>query len=410
MSQESESKESSSSRNGGVFSVQRMLIFVAAVPLLALLGWVVYLNLPRTQHGVSEIDFNAKNTPSENADSSDEPATDGVSEAAPPAARDLPFNVNVVYTPGYLVDLGGLERLHPFDIRKYAKIVDGLKQDKLITDEQIFKPDSISREDLLLVHTEDYLQSLQNRSKLAEYLEGPALVFAPVSLDAALLEPLRLGTGGTLLASKLALQTGIGINLAGGYHHAKPHKGEGFCIYNDIPIVIRRLQKDKLIKRAVVVDVDVHQGNGTIVCLKDDDSTFTFSMHQGNIYPQPKEVGDLDVELAAGTKDDEYMALLNKHLPAVLDEADADICIIVGGCDTLAADPLASVEMTIDGIVARDAAIVKACVDRKLPVVFTLSGGYSKEAWKAQYLSVRNLIETYQLSELTAADNVAPKK
>lgn len=170
-------------------------------------------------------------------------------------------------------------------------------------------------------------------------------------------------------------------------------------MYADVPIAIRKLQNENLIKRAVIIDVDVHQGNGTIVCLGDDEATFTFSMHQGNIYPIPKETGDLDVELKSGMGDDEYMKILAKQLPRVLDDAKADICFIVGGCDPLKGDPLASLQMTPAGIVKRDQQIVDACVKRQIPVVLTLSGGYSPDAWKSQFMSIENLIKLYKHGE-----------
>ena len=233
---------------------------------------------------------------------------------------------------------------------------------------------------------------------MARYLEAGVLEYAPVSLDTAVVEPFRRASGGTLLAARKALATGIGINIGGGYHHAKPEIGEGFCLYADVPISIRKLQQEGLIKTALIVDVDVHQGNGTAVCLADDDSTFCFSMHQADIYPIPKETSDRDVELDTGMGDEEYLRILESNLPALFDQSTPDICFIVGGCDTLSGDPLASLEMTPAGIVARDAMIVKHCVDRNVPVVLTLSGGYSPEAWKAQYQSIKHLIETYSLA------------
>ena len=307
----------------------------------------------------------------------------------------LPFNVQVVYSDSYLIDLGGAERLHPFDIKKYQKIHQALVDDELLTDETTLRPEEISIADVLLVHSKDYLKDLTERKKVASYLEAPVLIALPVSLDKGVLQPFRFATGGTLLAARESLKHGIGVNIGGGYHHAKPNTGEGFCIYADVPIAIRKLQAEGLIKRALVIDVDVHQGNGTILCLENDDTTFTFSMHQGGIYPNPKEVGDKDVELDDGLNDEQFLEILNSELPNVFEQAEADICFIVGGCDTLAGDPLASLRMTHDGIVKRDAAIVAACVERKIPVVYTTSGGYSDEAWKSQYLSIKNMIETY---------------
>lgn len=372
---------------------KRMILTLLAIVCVAIAAWVVFINLPRPEFPV---------TPT--AAASNEPADSDPEEE--PTMPQLPFDVSVVYSPGYLIELGGLEKMHPFDIRKYEKIHKGLINDELLTDEQTLKPAPVTREELLLVHTAEYLEELGSRAKVAQYLEAPVLQYAPLSLERAVLQPFRRASGGTILAARQALQTGIGVNLGGGYHHAKPDRGEGFCLYADVPIAIRKLQSEELISRAIVIDVDVHQGNGTILCLADDDSTFTFSMHQDNIYPIPKENGDLDVELGGGMQDDEYLEILAEHLPKILDEADADICFIVGGCDPLEGDPLAGLKMTHAGIVKRDHAIVEACVQRNLPVVLTLSGGYSPDAWKSQYLSVKNLIEVYGLED--AEDDHAP--
>lgn len=323
------------------------------------------------------------------------------SKEEPTSMRTKEFHAHVVYSDDYLINLGGLENQHPFDIKKYQKIHNGLKEDKLITDEQTHRPQEVTENELLLVHSKEYLKvDLKDKDKVVRYMEAPPLLASlPIDLDRGVLKSFRFASGGTILASRLALKDGIGINIGGGYHHAKPNIGEGFCIYADVAVAIRVLQKEKLIKRAVVVDVDVHQGNGTILCFPNDDDVFTFSMHQGDIYPDPKEKGDLDIELKAGMKDDEYLALLKQNLPDVLTKAKADICFIVGGCDTLEGDPLAGLEMSHEGIVKRDQMIVDHCAARKLPVVFTTSGGYSKNAWAAQHKSIANLIKKYGLAK-----------
>ena len=371
----------------------KKVMLVLGIFFIAIIAWIVFINLPGPQLTV---------TPVEDAFAASDQDS---AQPSPPSEPKLPFKVSVVYSPGYLINLGGLEKMHPFDIRKYEKIHNGLIGDGLLSDDQTLKPAPLTQDDLLLVHTPEYLEDLKLRKKVAQYLEAPVLQFAPLSLDRAVLQPFLRASGGTLLAARQALQSGIGINLGGGYHHAKPDRGEGFCLYADVPIAIRKLQAESKIKRAIVIDVDVHQGNGTIVCLPDDDSTFTFSMHQDDIYPIPKEVGDLDVELNSGMQDQEYLEILAEHLPKILADADADICFIVGGCDPLDGDPLASLRMTADGIVKRDHAIIQACAERNLPVVLTLSGGYSPDAWKSQYLSIKNLIEVHGLHVNTADSN-----
>lgn len=306
-------------------------------------------------------------------------------------------NVSLVYSPEYLIDLGGMEKMHPFDIRKYAKIYNGLLEEQLISAAAVLRPEALTVEDLKLVHTEDYLQRLKVRSNIANYLEADLLKVYSGSLDQAVLKPFRIASGGTLLAARESLKTGIGVNIGGGYHHAKPNIGEGFCVYADVPIAIRKLQQEGLIKRALVIDVDVHQGNGTAECLADDDTTFTFSMHQGDIYPIPKSTSDRDVEMRSGDGDEQFHAVLDEHLDDIIETADADICFIVGGCDTLDGDPLAGLAMTEEGIAQRDWMIVDRCVKKNLPVVLTLSGGYSKNAWHSQYLSIKRLIESFGL-------------
>ena len=309
------------------------------------------------------------------------------------------FKVAVVYSKDYLIDLGGLEKSHPFDIRKYEKIHAGLVKDGLLDQQSTYRPDPIDNEDIWLIHDREYVKKLKKRRHLVAYLESSLLLAYPFSLDRAILKPFRHASGGTILAARLALKDGIGINIGGGYHHAKPSKGEGFCIYADVPIAIRKLQAEQKIKRALIIDVDAHQGNGTAVCLQNDDSTFTFSIHQGDIYPIPKEQSDLDVELLAGVGDEEYMETMAKYLPTLFRRSKPDICFIVGGCDTLEGDPLSSLAMTHQGIVDRDALLVAECVKRQVPVVLTLSGGYSDDAWKAQYKSIANLIKTHSLAK-----------
>lgn len=316
----------------------------------------------------------------------------------PRAGRAYNDRVAVVYSKHYQMSMGGLERLHSFDIRKYARIYLKLNTEGLLRPEDVFVPEAVTREQILLVHSEAFLASLKDSKTVARYLEAPVVAVVPAGLvDAGILNAFRYVTGGTVLAGRLALKYGIAINIGGGYHHAGPDAGEGFCVYADMPIAIRVLQKEGLIRRALVVDLDVHQGNGTAECFAGDDSVFTFSMHEGDIYPVPKATSDLDVELAAGTGDNEYLALLKKHLPGVLDRSRPDIVFLQAGCDTLKGDPLANLAMTQEGIVRRDAMVIDECVQRGIPVLMVLGGGYSKRAWEVQYESVRRTVERYGL-------------
>jgi len=314
----------------------------------------------------------------------------------PRDGKPLGNRVAVVYSSRYQICLAGFERLHPFDIYKYARIYKALVRDGLLKSEDVYVPEPVSEEDILRVHTREFLESLRSSRAVAMYLEAPAIRYLPSGIvKRGVLRPFRYATGGTLLASRLALRYGIAINIGGGYHHAKPDVGEGFCVYADMPIAIRALQDEGKIRRALVIDLDVHQGNGTAVCLANDDATYTFSIHQGNIYPIPKAKSDLDVELAAGTGDEAYLSILSAHLDKVFEEAKPEIVFFQAGCDTLAGDPLASLKMTEEGIVRRDVMVIDACAQRNVPVVMTLGGGYSSAAWRVQFKSIRRIVRKY---------------
>lgn len=305
--------------------------------------------------------------------------------------------VCIVYSNQYQIRFGGLERLHPFDIRKYERIYEQLVHDELIVPADIFVPTEVSRDDLLRVHSKQYIDvRLKTARLLAHYLEiGFLSIALPSMTDTAILKPFRHATGGTILAADLALKHGIAINIGGGYHHAEPDRGGGFCIYADMPIAVRRLQAQGRVNRVLMVDVDVHQGNGTAVCLADDPNVFTFDMFEENIYPHPKEKNDLDVPLTGGVRDNEYLAKLQTHLPAIFEQARPDIVFLQAGVDSLEGDPLASLRLSIDGIVRRDAMIFAEAVRRKVPIVMTLGGGYSVNAWRAQYESIAGILRTY---------------
>lgn len=316
----------------------------------------------------------------------------------PRQGQALGGRLAIVFSERYQIDLPGVQWFHPFDTRKYAKIYLKLNTDGLVRPETVFVPPEATPAQIGRVHTESYLASLKSARAVARYLEAPILASLPASLvDSGVLRPHRYATGGTILAARLALKYGMAINLAGGFHHAKPDTGEGFCVYNDFAIAIRTLQDEGRIGRALVVDLDVHQGNGTAECFAGEESVFTFSMHQRNIYPIPKSQSDLDIELDAGTDDATFLAILRENLPNVIQRSRPDIVFLQAGCDTLKGDPLAGLAMTGEGIVERDALVIDACFRRRLPVVMTLGGGYTRRSWAVQYASIRHLIEKYGL-------------
>jgi histone deacetylase 11 len=312
----------------------------------------------------------------------------------------VPARPEIVYSDRYPIQLGGLERLHPFDTHKYRRIFDRLVRDGLVDPEKTHAPEPASDADLLRVHTRRYLESLEGAAGVAEALEFAELrrLSAPVVRD-AVVAPHRIASGGTILAARLALTNPLAVNLGGGYHHAMPDHGEGFCLFADVPAAIRSLLADGGIGRALVVDLDVHQGNGTAVIFADDENVFTFSMHQRDIYPIPKEFSDCDVELDAGCDDRTYLGLLSKYLPEVFSLAKPDMVFFLAGCDVLSGDPLAGLAVSEKAVVLRDWRVAEFCFERKVPLVMTLAGGYSPESWRVQYESIRHIILKMEASE-----------
>lgn len=242
----------------------------------------------------------------------------------------------------------------------------------ILAAEDIVEPAPIDIETAGLVHTPPYLDKLQS-SGLS--IREQRLLGMPWS--DALWKRSRLACGGTLLAARAAIDVGLAGNLAGGTHHAFPDHGEGFCVLNDVAIAIARLRSEGRIRRAVVVDLDVHQGNGTAAIFEHVAEVFTFSIHGERNYPLAKMRSSLDVGLKDGAGDSEYLEALGRHLPAVLECAGADICFYLAGVDVAAGDRYGKLALTDDGIRRRDRHVIGEARARAIPVVIVLGGGYA---------------------------------
>ncbi len=276
----------------------------------------------------------------------------------------------ISYTPRYYADIG---EGHVFPIRKFELVRDRLLAEGTLAPEEIVEPQPAPVADVLLVHTEDYVTRLRAGALTPREIRRLGLPWSK-----ALVRRSFLATGGTLNAARWALAEGVGSNLAGGTHHAFPNRGEGFCVLNDVAVAIRVLRRDGLIKRAAIVDCDVHQGNGTAAIFEGDAEVFTFSMHGAKNYPLFKTRSTLDVELDDGTGDEEYLRLLARHLPRVFEHAP-DIVFYLGGADPFVGDKLGRLALTINGLRVRDEYVLKACRDNGFPVATVMSGGYAKE-------------------------------
>jgi len=267
----------------------------------------------------------------------------------------------LVYSPDYDVDYGE----HSFAAKKF-----GLTAKALTPLVELVAPPEPSREDLLLAHDAIWVDKVFSASLTAADLKRLELPFSP-----AISRAHRLAVGGTVLAARHALETGVGLHCGGGAHHAFRDHGEGYCALNDIAVAILKLRAEKKIKRAAVIDLDVHQGNGTASIFAGDESVFTFSMHQADIYPDIKEKSSLDVELAAGIGDAEYYDLLRRAVRTAMD-FKPDIVVYQSGVDVWEKDKLGGLRLTERGILDRDAAVRETCRVHGVPVAVTLGGGY----------------------------------
>jgi len=275
----------------------------------------------------------------------------------------------VVFSRDYTVKTPG----HVFRADKFGAALDLLLREGIISRNDVLAPGMPSRADLLLAHSPAWVK------------KSLGFRFTPADSAAAEMEITRAvarahlaNVGGTVLAARLALRCGVGINCGGGAHHAFRGHGEGFCLLNDIAVAVKKLLKERKIRRAMVIDLDAHQGNGTASIFRGDKRVFTFSMHGADIYPEKKEKSSLDIELAAGTGDAAYLAVLRRELPRAMDRFKPGFAVFVAGADLYKGDLLGGFRMTMGGIKKRDAFVLAECRRRGVPVVITLSGGYAK--------------------------------
>ncbi len=271
-----------------------------------------------------------------------------------------------VYSEKYTVDLGE----HVFPVQKYRMVYQRLSSEGLIVPANLFVSPSPEKRDLLLVHTPEYLTDLENLAF------SPRTSFSEIPLTREIVEAYKLSAGGTILAGQKALEKGMAIHLGGGYHHAFPSRGEGFCYLNDVAVSIRRLKREKLIKRALIVDCDLHQGNGTAFIFREDGSVFTFSIHQENLYPV-KEKSDLDIGLPDFIGDGEYLAKLSSALLQIWQNFEPDIVYYLAGADPYEEDQLGQLKLTKAGLKKRDGWVITKSLEKKVPLVILLAGGYA---------------------------------
>ncbi|MBK8248022.1 MAG: histone deacetylase [Gemmatimonadetes bacterium] len=263
---------------------------------------------------------------------------------------------------------------HRFPIAKYALLRDRVCAEGLVEPSHLHEPERSSVADLSRVHAPSYIDRILHGG-----LEASEVRRLGFPWSAALAERSLRAVGGTLAAAQQSLRSGIAMNLAGGTHHAFADHGEGYCVFNDVAVATRALQAEALVRRVAIVDLDVHQGNGTHAIFTGDPDVFTFSMHGARNYPFRKVAGMVDVELADGTGDDEYLEVLGRHLPAVLARAQPDLVFYLAGADPHEGDRLGRLALTHEGLARRDHMVLTACRDVGIPVAITIAGGYGRD-------------------------------
>ncbi len=278
----------------------------------------------------------------------------------------LPFPL--VYSERYDLHLGD----HVFPSKKYKWLRDRLLRTQFAAPENFVEPEPASDEDILLVHEAQWVDKLRNGT-----LTYQDILTLEIPYSQETVEAFWLAAGGTLMAARQALAGGVGFNIGGGFHHAFPGHGEGFCAVNDMAVAIRRLQKDGAIRRAMVVDCDVHHGNGTATIFTGDPSVFTLSIHQFNNYPAEKPPSSLDINLADGIGDAEYLHRLGNGYRAALSLFKPDLVVYVAGADPYLEDQLGGLSLTFDGLMERDRLVIWTALTHHVPVAIVLAGGYA---------------------------------
>jgi acetoin utilization deacetylase AcuC-like enzyme len=293
----------------------------------------------------------------------------------------LPFKL--IYHEGYDLNLGA----HVFPSQKYRMIHDRLLEDGIAAPDDFLAPAPAADEDVLRAHSRDYVYRLKAGS-----LSHEEILRMEVPYSEKLIEACWLAAGGSILAGKRALADGWAVNVGGGFHHACPDHGEGFCVIHDVAVAIRHLQFHGAIEQAMVVDTDVHQGNGTAVIFGGDATVFTLSIHQENNYPYPKPPSTVDINLPNGIGDEDYVAILERHLHRAFHDFAPEILFYVAGADPYREDQLGGLALTMEGLARRDALVLDYARRNGVPVAITLAGGYARRVADTVSIHVNTIL------------------
>lgn len=263
---------------------------------------------------------------------------------------------------------------HKFPMAKYSGLRERILADDILDPADLCEAPAAAWDEIRLVHDPVYVEAVANGTVEPQTQRRIGFPWSPQMVERS-----RRSVGATIAAARTAIDEGVAANLAGGTHHAFADRGEGYCVFNDVAVAARVLQRDHLAHRVAIVDLDVHQGNGTAAIFAQDETVFTFSMHGAQNFPFRKETSDLDVALPDGTQDDEYLRLLGEHLDEVWRRHRPDFVFYLAGADPFEGDRLGRLKLTIDGLRRRDDIVFGACAEAAIPVAVTMSGGYAPD-------------------------------
>ena len=307
--------------------------------------------------------------------------------------------LKLIYDERYDLNLGA----HVFPSQKYRLVYERLLQEQIASQEDFLKPMPARDEDILRVHSQDYLYKLKTGS-----LTRAEVMRMEVPYSTELIEACWLAAGGSILSARRALEEGFSANLGGGFHHAYPDHGEGFCVIHDVAVAIRKMQADGAIERAMVVDTDVHQGNGTAAIFGGDETVFTMSIHQEHNYPYPKPPSTVDVNLPDGMGDADYLAILEKYLHRSFDEFSPQLLFYVAGADPYGEDQLGGLALTMEGLARRDALVMGYAQRNQVPTAVTLAGGYARKLDDTVSIHVNTIKAAIQAAQRHNVRPVSP--
>ncbi len=303
----------------------------------------------------------------------------------------------LVYHTNYDISFLGLEKVHPFDTHKYSKVYDYLNKKNILKKVEVLEPKPVSNQDLLKVHTHDYLNSLGS-SKVVAHISGVELLswLPNFVLQRGLLQPMKYATGGTILAAEQALEHGLAINLSGGYHHAKRTNGEGFCYFADIPLAVYNLWEKKPDLNIMIIDLDAHQGNGVSTVFNKDPRVTIVDGFNKDTYPahdwQARALVDYPIPFKPYTADKEYLGNIKITIMNALGTKKPDLIIYNAGTDIFEEDPLGHLSVSAAGIIERDRFVFSTAHDNNIPLAMVLSGGYSPKSAEIIGKSLENIL------------------